>query len=178
MNSELGTGQSTSSQRALPAMHALAALPCLQQAPDLVHLCSDRSSEPATGQYIVKQAQWAMAEVELFDVVDPGPSVHFCDLEPSVETARYTMLDDDVDAGWTLPRVARYHRTFEFSEKLAVLTSNHPVWKVRKLRHPDHLRVRLDVLRWIKDKIKCLIGSHAPGNRRAFASNHSASSQE
>ena len=90
-------------------MRALAALSCLQQAPDLIHFRSDRSGEPTTRKYIVKPAECAVTEVELFDMANLRPSLDFGDLEPGVETAGNAMLKDDVDAGRALPRVARDH---------------------------------------------------------------------
>jgi hypothetical protein len=112
----------------LRGVHSLASLPGLQQPTDFVNLSADGSGEPVPRQKIVDPTQRPVAQIEFFDMMNPGPTIDGSDFEPGVKIAWNTMLNDDIDATRPLPGVAGDDRPFEPAEEFAIFPSDHPVW--------------------------------------------------
>lgn len=156
-------------------MNALPAFACFEQPANLVHLRPNRSGEPRSSKSVVNPAQRAVAQVKFLNVTDLSASVHMLNLEPSMQVAGDPVLNDNVNAGRPLPGVPSDHGTLELSEKFAILTSNHSIGKIGQLRHPDHLGVRLHVLRGVEDEVKRFVRGDALCDGCAFSSDHDSS---
>src|SRR5580658_518409 len=113
-----------------------------------------------------------MAHLDLLDMAHPRSVVYSVDLEPRVEAPRYPVFERHVDAVRPLPPVTGDDGPGELPEEATVLAGEHSVRRVSEFRHPDHLRVRLRVLRRVEHEVEHFVRRDTSYDCRSFASNH------
>ena len=147
-------------------------LAVLKKTSNFGNLCSYRLSEPPSGHQVVESPKNSMSKIKFLDVSNTNTLRHVFNFKPCVEAPRNTVLKGHVYVVRPVPSVSGDHRSFEATEKLAVLAGQHAVGNIGELGYPNHLRISLGVLSRVKNEIECLDGTNSPGHCDALASDH------